>query len=307
MTDLYLGIDLGGTNTKIGICTASGEIRAETSIPTAAEKGPADVIDRMAAASRELTARTGPVRACGSGVPGPLDLQRRTIFVAVNMPGWTDVPYPEMLGKRLGVPTYMENDANCAAWGEFTAGAGREADSLVLYTLGTGVGGGIVLNGDLWIGVSGAAGELGHMMIEPDGRKCNCGQVGCLEQYASATALARDYGKGSARDAFAAAARGEADALAAIDRACDFLAMGCANMVHVLHPEVIVLAGGMAEGGDLLFDRVRAGVKRRVFPVAAEKIRIEPSRLGNDAGWIGAALWGARRSTREIREPTAAR
>lgn len=308
MTDLFLGVDLGGTNVKLGVCTADGGARESLSIPTEADRGVPHVIDRIGAAAERLTARTGKVRACGSGVPGPLDLQRRTIIVAPNMPGWNGVPYPDLLSRRLGLPTTMENDANCAAWGEFVAGAGRDFASLVLYTLGTGIGGGIVLNGELWVGVSGAAGELGHMMIDPKGRVCGCGQIGCLEQYASATALAREYGKGSAKDCFDAAGRGEADAVAAIDRACDSLAIGLANMVHVLHPEIIVLAGGMAAGGNLLFDRVRKGTKKRVFPVSAEKIRIEPSKLGDDAGWLGAALWAARRTgAHAIREPTAGR
>jgi glucokinase len=306
MTDLFLGVDLGGTNVKIGVCTAAGEIRGSVSLPTEAARGPQDAIDRMGAAAEKLMQKTGRARACGSGVPGPLDLERTVLFVAVNMPGWKDVPYPRMLGDRLGIRTFMENDANCAAWGEYICGAGQGTRSLVLYTLGTGVGGGIIIDGDLWVGASGAAGELGHMTIEIDGLKCGCGQLGCVEQYASASALSRRWGKGSAKECFDAARRGDPDALAAIDGSADALAIGLANMIHVLHPEIIVLAGGMAAAGDMLFDRVRAGVRRRVFPVCLEKIRIEPSKIsGDDAGWLGAALWGARKvGAYAIREPT---
>ncbi len=306
MADLFLGVDLGGTNVKIGVCTAEGEVRGSVSIPTEAERGTQDVIDRIGAAAEKLMEKTGRATACGSGVPGPLDLERTILFVAVNMPGWKDVPYPEMLGRRLGMPTFMENDANCAAWGEYVCGAGKGARSLVLYTLGTGVGGGIVINGDLWVGASGAAGELGHMTIEIGGLRCGCGQDGCVEQYASASALAKRWGRGDARACFEAARRGDPDALAAIDWSADALAIGLANMIHVLHPEIIVLAGGMAAAGEMLFDRVRAGVRRRVFPVCLQRIRIEPSRVpGDDAGWLGAALWGARRhGAYVIREPT---
>lgn len=306
MTDLYLGIDLGGTNVKIGVCTSEGESRGSVSIPTEAERGPADTIERMAAAARKLMEKTGRARACGSGVPGPLDLERRTLFRATNMPGWINVPYPQLLGERLGMPTFMENDANCAAWGEYIAGAGRGTRSLVLYTLGTGVGGGIVIHGELWVGASGAAGELGHMTIDPNGPLCGCGQKGCLEQYASATAVARRWGKGSAKECFEAARRGDPEALAVVNWAAEALSMGLANMIHVLHPDVIVLAGGMAQAGDLLLGRVREGVRRRVFPVFVEKIRIESSKIpGDDAGWLGAALWAARKMKDEgIREPT---
>jgi glucokinase len=308
MDPLYLGVDLGGTNVKLGVCTGSGQQVGTRSIKTEASRGAQDTIDRIAAAAAELQASTGRAVACGSGVPGPLDLERRILIRATNLVGWSRVPYPEMLGKALGIPTFMENDANCAAWGEYVAGAGRGVDSMVLYTLGTGIGGGIVLHGEIWIGASGAAGELGHMSIDPKGPACGCGQVGCVEQYASATAISRAYGKGSAKDCFAAAGRGEADAIAVIDGAADGLAVGLANMIHVLHPDIIVLAGGVALAGDFFLEKVRAGVTRRVFSVFLEKIRIERSRVsGDDAGWLGAALWAARKlQTQPIREPTPA-
>jgi len=252
----------------------------------------------------------GAARACASGVPGTLDLERRLMIRPVNLKGWSNVPWPELLGNALGIPTFMENDANCAAWGEFVAGAGRGARSLALYTLGTGIGGGIVIDGDLWIGASGAAGEFGHMTVYPDGLPCPCRLRGCLEQYASAGALARRYGRGSAKDCFDAARRGEPDAVAAVDGAAEALAIGIANTLHVLHPELIVLAGGMALAGEFLLDRVRRGVRERVFEAYLERIRIELSQVpGDDAGWLGAALWGARKAASHspIREPTAAR
>jgi glucokinase len=214
-----------------------------------------------------------------------------------------------MLGNRLGMPTYMENDANCAAWGEMVAGAGRGSRSLVLYTLGTGVGGGIVLNGDLWIGATGAAGALGHTIIDPNGPACGCGQKGCVEQFASATAVAKKYGRGSAKDCFDAAKNGAAEALAVVDWSVEGLSTGIANTIQTLYPDVVVLAGGMALAGEFLLERVRQSANRKIFDVFSGKIRIEASQIpGDDAGWLGAALWAARKfETREIREPTSAK
>jgi glucokinase len=275
-------------------------------IPTRPDRGPEDTVQRIGEAGDLLQKKLGRVKACCAGVPGPLDLERRILMRANNLPGWINVRFPQMLGNRMGMPTYMENDANCAAWGEFITGAGKGLRSLVLYTLGTGVGGGIVINGELWIGASGAAGELGHMTIDQNGPMCGCGQPGCVEQYASATAVAKKFGKGTAKDCFDAARKGDAKAVEVVNWASDGLAVGVANMIHVLHPDIIVLAGGMALAGEILLEKVREGVKRRVFGVFIEKIRIEASQVpGDDAGWLGAALWAARKlESRDIREPT---
>jgi glucokinase len=310
MSERYLGIDLGGTGVKMGICDAAGKAQGRLSIPTEPARGPEDVVRRIGEAAGRLMGATGRAVACGSGVPGPLDLERRTLLRANHLPGWSRVPYPELLGRALdGMPTFMENDSNCAAWGEHVAGAGRGASSLVLYTLGTGVGGGVVLGGELWLGASGGAGELGHMTVDPAGPPCGCGQRGCVEQYASASALAARWGRGDARACFEAARAGDAEALAAVDWAADGLAQGAANVVRVLHPEVVVLAGGMALAGDFLLERVRAGLRRRLQPSHLPYLRVEASRIpGDDAGWLGAALWGARRLREtSIREPTPAR
>jgi len=306
MKDFLLGIDLGGTFVKLGICTSDGGVQGTMAIPTRPDRGPEDTVQRIGEAADTLQKKVGRVKACCAGVPGPLDLERRILMRANNLPGWTNVRFPQMLGNRMVMPTYMENDANCAAWGEYIAGAGRGAKSLVLYTLGTGVGGGIVLNGELWVGASGAAGELGHMSIDPGGPVCGCGQTGCVEQYASASAVAKRFGKGTAKDCFDAARAGDARATEVVAWAADGLSIGLANMIHVLHPDIIVLAGGMAQAGDLLLQAVREGVKRRVFGVFIEKMRIEVSQVsGDDAGWLGAALWAARKlESRDIREPT---
>ena len=287
MDEMVLGVDLGGTDVKLGVCTAQGEIVRRKVIPTEASLGPEDTIERVAEAARAL--RDSSVVACGVCVPGPLDLERRRMRRAANLPGWKEVPVSALLHERTGLPTVLENDANCAAWGECRAGIGRGARSLVLFTLGTGVGGAVVLDDELWLGAGGVAGRLGHVVIDPAGPDCRCGQKGCLEQFASATAVARAYGRGTAREAFDAAGRGVPAAVAAVDRACAALASGITIVIQVLDPELVVLAGGMAEAGDLLLDRVRAGVRQEAL--AGEHIRIELSVLGPDAGWVGAALW----------------
>lgn len=308
MADLFLGVDLGGTFVKLGVCTRQGEVQGTVSIPTRPDLGPQNTVQRIGEAAETLQKKTGKVDACCAGVPGPLDLDRRILIKAHNLPGWSNVRFPQMLGNRLVRPTYMENDANCAAWGEYVVGAGRGSRSLVLFTLGTGVGGGIVLNGELWIGATGAAGALGHTIIDPHGPVCGCGQKGCVEQFASASAVSKKYGRGTAKDCFEAAKKGNKDALAVVDWSVEGLSIGVANAIQVLYPDLIVLAGGMALAGDFLLDKVRESVKRKVFDVFSDKIRIEVSRIpGDDAGWLGAALWAARKfETREIREPTPA-
>ena len=301
--DTYLGIDLGGTSVKLGVCDDAGTVRGRSVIATEVERGSDDAIARIAQAARALIDETGAIVACGIGAPGELDADRRRLVRANHFPGWTHVPLADGIGEELSVPTALENDGNCAAWADFRAGAGRGTRSLACFTLGTGVGGGVVIDGDLWPGASGAAGAFGHIAIDPNGPQCRCGQRGCVEQYASATSLANRYGRGSAQDAFDAASRGDADAIAAVEWSCDGLAAGVANVIHIVQPDVVVLAGGMAAAGDALRDRVRAGVARRVRAAWLEHVRIECSALGTDAGWIGAALWGARTFAAATRAP----
>ena len=295
MPDLHLGIDLGGTNVKLGVCDADGTVRGRLIIDTDVAKGPDDVITRIALTAHSMLHALGTASTCGIGAPGELDTARQRLVRANHFPGWTDVNIVDQLMEQLHIPTVLENDANCAAWGEFVAGAGRGSHSLACFTLGTGVGGGLIVAGDLWIGANGAAAAFGHIAVDPNGPLCRCGQRGCVEQYASATSLAARYGRGSAAEAFAAAERGDIAAIEAIDWSCDGLAAGVANVIHTVQPEIVVLAGGMAAAGSQLIDRVRLGVARRVRAAWLKDVRIEQSALRGDAGWIGAALWSARR------------
>lgn len=289
----FAGVDIGGTVVKLGICNDEGRVLARSSVAFERAARPDEMLDRIAAAVVALVADAGAVRACGVGTPGQLDPERRSLRCAINLPEWKDVAIPELLSSRLGIPVVVENDGNCAAWGESRAGAGRGARTLVLFTLGTGVGGGIVLDGELWTGAGGAAGALGHLVIDPAGPVCGCGQRGCLQQFASATAISRRFGDGSADAAFEAARRGDADGTAAVAEACEALAIAAADVIHMLQPDLLVFGGGLTGAGDALLLPVRERVRRHVRVTWLEHTRIELASLGGDAGWIGAALIAA--------------
>lgn len=282
---LFLGVDLGGTAVKLGICDARGRVKDAVSIPTIASRGPRPVVADVAAAARRLRG-FATARACGIGAPGPLDLRRTRVLVAPNL-GWRNVPLPRLLKRALGIPVRLENDANCAAVAEARAGAGRGVSSVALFTLGTGVGGGLVLDGRLWAGAAGGAGEFGHLTIDPAGRRCACGRRGCLETIASATAVARAAGTPDARTAFA---RKTARARGAIAAAAGALGAGIAAVFNALQPARFVIAGGMSLAGAPFVAAVRRSASARIFAAYRRNLDIVLATLGNDAGWIGAAL-----------------
>ena len=289
---MSIGIDLGGTNFRVGLVGADGRVRERLAAPTRSERGVAAVLDNIAALCREVAgSQWAKVRSCGMGAPGPLDAARTKILIAPNMSGWKNVPIPRLLRRRLGRRVVLENDANCCAVGEHVAGAGRGVDSMVLYTLGTGVGGGIILGGKLWRGAAGGAAELGHMLVSPKGRACPCGRSGCVEAYASATAISKRYRKLSgrtrtAREIFAANDRA---ARQVIDEATTALATSMVSIIHSLQPERIVLAGRVTRAGSRLLAPLREKVKRSIFPSYVKELRIVRGKLGDDAGIVGAA------------------
>lgn len=290
---LILGVDLGGTSVKIGICDASGRPRTETTIPTRADRGPERVVSDIAAAARTLPGFRGVERA-GIGAPGPLDAQRTRVLLAPNL-GWRGAQLPAMLRRVLKVPVTLENDANCAALAEWTAGAGRGTACFALYTLGTGVGGGLVIGGRLWTGSHGGAAEFGHVIVDPRGPRCACGNRGCLEALASATAVARAAGTADAREAFTRARRGVPRARKAVERAIRALGLAIASMYHVLQPDRFALAGGMSAAGTRFAAAVRRAAAPFVFDVYRRKLDVTLARLGARAGWIGAALAAVRK------------
>jgi glucokinase len=308
--DLYAGVDLGGTNMHAAIAGADGQILAERIEPTLSHEGPPGVLRRMARLVSRLAQTVGKQpMACGVGVPGLLDLASGTTKFLPNLPtNWRDVPMRDMLAAQLGGPVHLLNDVRTATLGELTFGRGRQAGTMAFFSIGTGIGGGVVVDGKLRLGPLGAAGELGHQIILPDGPRCGCGNRGCLEAIASASAIAAEGvrlmlsgqapklheivggepGRVSTKTMAQAAREGDAVVAEAIVRAAEYLGIGVVNVVVTLHPDLIVLGGGAAAIGDLLFDTVRATVKRRIGMFPADGVRIEPSQLGDKAGIVGA-------------------
>jgi len=311
----YLGIDLGGTGTGIGIVDGEGELLEIVYLPTEVEKGLEHLVSSIGKAARDLIRSSKiEVSLAGMGAPGPLDTGTGVVIEMPNF-GWKNVPFGELIEKELGIRTYLDNDANAAAFGEWWAGAGVGAEALVCFTLGTGVGGGIVVNGNVYRGVSDAAAEFGHMIVEPRGRKCNCGKSGCLEAYASATAISKKgrkkAGEGGASAILElaggdevnitselvtrAAAGGDSVALEILEEAAWYLALGVSNVMNALNPDIVVIGGGVIGAGELLFDPLRRFVSELTFDTIDNAASIVPAKLGIKAGTVGAAGIAMRR------------
>jgi glucokinase len=289
------GIDLGGTNVKVAVLEAGDppQVVHEATTETHAEEGPEAVLERMAALARTAIGVAGPVDSVGVGCPGPLDLERGRALFLPNLPGWNGQPIVAPLEERLDLPVALINDARAFTLAELRAGAGRGARDLVCFTLGTGVGGGVVVGGELLLGLGGTVGELGHQTVEANGLPCPCGSRGCLEQYASGPAIARAAGTASAVEAFAGADRGDSRAAAAIERAGFYLGIGISNVCLAVGPERVVIGGGVAEGGELILGPARRELARRNRVMPVEQVAIVRAELGPSAGAIGAALWAA--------------
>jgi glucokinase len=302
VTARYLGIDVGGTNCKLAVLEAAGDRRdllATATIPTGSGD-PGEVIDRLAAAGARLAAEHGPVAAAGAGVPGLFDEQSgKTVFLPNLPPAWTDHELGRPLAHRLGVPTALINDARSFTLAESRMGAAAGCSTVVCLTLGTGVGGGVVVDGRLRFGPHGRAGEVGHQVIDLDGPPCGCGNHGCVEAFAAGTALCRLGGQDSPQAVFGAAAAGDERAGAAVQVVVGRLAVGIANLVTVLWPERVVVGGGIAAAGERLFGPLRTAVAGRTPLVDPTSYEIVPAALGPSAGAIGAALWAQERAEAE--------
>jgi glucokinase len=256
------------------------------------------------------------VKGVGVGTPGPIDSRKGVIFSAPNLPGFTNAPVKTILQRKTGLAVHLENDANAAAFGEHWAGAGKGVSEMIMLTLGTGVGGGIILGGKLYSGCGDTAGEFGHMVIDPSGPLCGCGQRGCLEQYGSATAIARrareavlagtqssmltmaegDPSKISSRLVHQAALDGDVLARQVWKDTSVFLGIGIANLVNIFNPQMVVLGGGVMLAGSDLLGPVRQEVLNRAFERPASMAKIVAAKLGDDAGVIGAAAVAITRS-----------
>lgn len=308
----YLGIDLGGTNVAAAVVDGEGTILGKVSLPTP-RTGAEAVADQMAAAARAAVEQAGitleQVESVGIGSPGTIEPAEGLIKFWSNL-DFENVPLTALMAERLNKPIYLENDANAAALGEYAAGAGKGSQSMVAITLGTGVGGGAVLGGKLYTGFNYAGMEVGHFVIEHNGRPCTCGRKGCFEAYCSATALikrtrevmeenrdsllwqlAGSLDKVNGRTPFDAAAQGDAAAGKVIDEYVDYLGCGVASLVNIFQPEVFCIGGGPSAQGETLMAPVRYILNREDYARnSVHRTRLVRAALGNDAGIIGAAL-----------------
>ncbi|MCP4607292.1 MAG: ROK family protein [Planctomycetes bacterium] len=312
MSEIFVGLDVGGTNVKIGLFDSELEMISKTSITTEADMGPEVVINNMAQAVKELLAEGGfslqDIVYVGIGTPGPAKYSEGIIIRSTNMPKFKNVPICKMLNERLGAPVVYDNDANVACWGEYVVGAGKGVKDIVFFTLGTGIGGGIVSNGELVHGCDENGAELGHMIIYPNGRSCNCGQKGCVEAYASAASTARrateaieagaesslkkvldEKGKITSKDIYGYLAKGDKLAKEITDGTAEALAITCINMLHTTEPKRIIFTGGMIAAGDVLLNRIKEFFDKHIWTLKKETVEICFATLGEDTGIIGAA------------------
>lgn len=303
MAARLLGLDLGGTNIKWVVLELPGVGKAADpadavvagrgSVPTDAPAGPDAVAERMISAGRAAIATHGPIEAAGVGVPGTFYRETGRTRLFPNLPGpWDGFPLRDRLAAALHVPVTLVNDARAFTLAEGTVGAGRGCRTVVGLTLGTGVGGGVMIDGRLHLGASGGAGEIGHQVVVRDGPLCGCGNRGCVEPLAQAATLTRLAGRATAEEVYAGAAAGDERCVAAIDDVATWLGIGLANVVTVLGPDRIVIGGGIAAAGDLVLEPIRRAILAHVTLADPEYVDVVPASLGAEAGAIGAALAG---------------
>jgi len=300
----HLGLDLGATNLKWAVVAHDGAgwtTVADGQVPTRLTPDPtavpASVVAQLAEVAAVAIDESGPVLSVGIGVPGLYDPVAGTTRFLVNLPGpWAGQPVAGPVATAVGVPTFLVNDARAFGLAELRLGAGRGASSMVGLTLGTGIGGVVAVDGRVLLGHDGTAGEIGHQTIDPDGPWCGCGNRGCLEAYARADQIAAACGTATAEAAVRAAAEGDPRARAGLAAVGRYLGIGIANMIAVLSPDRVVLGGGVAAAGELLFAPIRAELALRVRTTSLDAVAIVPAELGTRAGAIGAAVHGAERA-----------
>lgn len=314
MGKVFTGIDLGGTYVKIGIFEKDLKLIAKTSIPTNACMGPENVVEEITKSTQNLLRDKGlslkDVCSVGIGTPGPAKYSQGIIINAANLPKFVNTPIRDMVSDKFGCHVVLENDANAACWGEYTIGAGSGVKDMVFFTLGTGIGGGIISNGQLVRGFGENAAELGHTIIYPDGRKCGCGQTGCVEAYASAASTARrametvevsvnsslkkilaEKGTLTSKDVYEHAPA-DTVAMEITEGTAKALGLLCVNMMHITGPQKIVFSGGMIAAGQILLDRIKFYFNHYLWRLKTEEVEICFATLGEDAGIIGSAALG---------------
>lgn len=306
---LLVGVDLGGTLIRAAVARPQEGHEPPVRLPTPAAAGPTAVLDAVADAVRRATGGRAP-DGLAIGLPGPLDPVRGIVFGAPNLPGWENLPVAEELRARLKCPVAVQNDANLAGYAEWRFGAGRGTQEFAFVTVSTGVGGALVLGGELYSGAAGTAGEIGHNPVTRRGPKCGQGHVGCLEAVASGTAIARRARAAlaagrptsiaatpatvTAADVVEAARRGDALAHRLLDEAGHALGRALGGLVNLISPEVIVIGGGVSQAGELLLAPTRRGMGEMAFPAPLDRCRLTLAALGTDAGLVGATAWARR-------------
>jgi glucokinase len=287
MTEV-IGIDLGGTAIKLGRFTEDGTCLQSLTVPTPHPSYPDPVIDMILYAIKKLAPGLANISAIGIGTPGPADVNGRIAKIAINLDGWVDIPVATVIQDRTGIPTVVGNDGNCAGLGEQWLGAGRNYRNSVLLTLGTGVGGAVFLNGQLFTGHAGSAGELGLISFDPDGYPCKSGNNGSLEQFLSGQAIRRITGKEPAIMGELAAA-GDKSALEFWNNYGRNLGIGLTSIIYILTPEVAIIGGGISASAKYFLPAAQQEIDRRVMPTSRPKFKLIAAQLGNQAGITGAA------------------
>lgn len=309
-----IGIDVGGTNVKIALVDGEGKIIYSNSVPTYAQMGYEYTVNNIKQAIRDLMKETNTdakeIEGIGFDFPGQVDYKTGIVKLAPNIPGWVNVPIAQMIEEEFNIPTRIDNDVRCAALGELKFGAGKGCENFVCITVGTGIGSGLVINGQLVRGAANAAGEIGHIKLQMNGGPiCGCGDTGCLEAFASGpsiVAMAQEYLKGGKSTKFRemagadgeitpyivakAAEAGDPVAKRIFEIVGTYIGMGLVSVINLLNPEKVIIGGGVAAAGDLLLDPIRKTIKERAMVVAGNSVEIVPAELGNSAGVIGASM-----------------
>ncbi|HEX6285522.1 MAG TPA: ROK family protein [Pyrinomonadaceae bacterium] len=301
---LVFAVDLGGTYLRMALIDGAGRIHQQLKQPTPKGDSPDCVVNALVCAAQKWSNEGGRIVAASIMVPGTVNNDNAVVIQAPNLPALTNFPLKAVLEERVGWPVVLENDANAAAVGEMWLGAARGCRDVVSVTLGTGVGGGVILDGQLWRGAHGSAGEIGHTTVDPfSGLKCKCGNIGCLEMFASATAIVRmtrenlsrfpqsrlNSDELTAERVYSAGRDGDELALGVFKRFGTYLGIGLANLINIIDPEIIVIAGGAVNGWKLFADDMHREVNERAVRVTAQQVKIAAAECGDNAGLLGAA------------------
>ena len=304
--EYVIGLDLGGTKISCALADVSGEVKAEVNMKTLAHEGEGAVLSRMIEAIEKVMEEgnisSHLVKAIGIGSPGPLDAHKGIIITTPNLP-FKNFDIVRPIKEHFNIPVYLDNDANVAAIGEHILGAGKGTNNMVYVTVSTGIGGGAILNGKIYRGSTSNALEIGHTTVAPQGPRCNCGNIGCAEAVASGTAIGKrakealeskvetslkNYDNPTSYEVFVEAAKGDKVSQEILDTSLNYLGITIANIIAAFDPDMVIIGGGVAQGGDIVFSKVREVVNTRCFKTMAEHCRIVPAALGVKAGVMGA-------------------